>query len=525
MLLCVAVIGVNTSLGLLAPVTAWLDDEFVLLDNFWRVAQAQQVGIDYHDPLGFGPAVLGAALWDWFGVHYDLFRVDEAVFALAIAACGVIVAGRTLRNGSLAWGFCLTLAFIVSGPSIEGTLAMWIGMAEFYNRLVIGALSVLFLLAFATESSPERSFRLSDALIAAVLLNIMFLVKISGPILGLGVLAAGSLLPRAMARRATMLALALLVFAALTALELGATGLHIVALWREYASAGLVRVPGSAVRVAYGLAASDTLFVIALLALFMLSRPPQAGRGWWPDCLVLLSYAVLQVGLNLTNATPATFETALPAVIVLADWDSRRPTEPAGVSWRRWHPAGLAAISARDAIPLAIIAYLLFVQVKGCLAAAFTASVVALGWQTPAPVTAGNGLVFRVLPYNDPRTDELVASTSDGIAALASRGLQGQRIATLDDVNPFPLLFQAPSPKGVRTFWGPRSNIPADASPDAVEVVGDACIVMVPTHGDDEVMALLARAKRQVESQFDPVFSDAWWSIYRRKAGGADAGC
>lgn len=526
--LCAAIVGVNLIVGLLAPTSAFLEDEVLLLDNFWRAAQGQHVGIDYHDPLGFGPALVGAALWHLLGVHYYVFHLTSTIFSFAIVLCGCIVAGRR-RAGSDAFGwlFCLTLAFVMSTPTVLGFPATTLGMSEYFNRLILGALAVLFLQTFAAASNAQRGFDVVDVLIAAILLNLLFLIKISGPILGIGIVLAGCLMPGELTRRPARLGVVLLAFAALTVIEFAVSGLQIVPVFREYFLAGQARGHQSPFHLAQAFSDASTLGSIALLSLFVASRPSSdAGLSWWRGALVVLCFGVLQVGLFLTNSGTPPAVAAPAAAMALAGYEARRDrakdkTTPTEGWWRRWHPARLATIPARDVIPLLMFGYVLFPQIKGTLAAAVVGVSVALGLQTPIVVTAGSGMAFRTLPFGSAHeTANYAISLEDGVRALASLGLSHKLIATVDYSNPFPLLFRARSPKGVRTWWDPGFNVPVNVKPTASEVVGDACVAMVPAHPNYlGVAAFLERARKELPAEFNLVYQDEWWSIYRRRSG------
>src|ERR1700692_185412 len=135
LLLCAAIIIVNFLIGVFAPITDGLRDEIAFFDTLWRTVAGQRVGIDYHNPVGFGPYELGALLWHWLGPHYYVLRLAITVFNLLIAVCACVVCGRTLaRRVDLTLLFLVTVAFELSAPAVYQSAPTALSMAGFYDR-------------------------------------------------------------------------------------------------------------------------------------------------------------------------------------------------------------------------------------------------------------------------------------------------------------------------------------------------------------------------------------------------------
>jgi len=153
------VIG-NFVLGILTP-TSVPEDDMSMLDSVWRLVQGQHIGTDFHDPLGFGFLQVSAMLWRMLGSHYYVLRASADVFALVIIVCGCLVATRQLRHvAGLAALFCITVAFVASGPSIYG-YNQYIGMvrspsAGFSSNCVIGSLCSITAGGKGSETSLGR---------------------------------------------------------------------------------------------------------------------------------------------------------------------------------------------------------------------------------------------------------------------------------------------------------------------------------------------------------------------------------
>ncbi len=534
--LSTTIIVLNFFIGINAPTTLGLDDEIWLLDHVWRAAQGQRVGIDYHDPLGFGPSQLGALLWYWLGPHHYILRLTATLISLSIAFCGCIVANRRLgHRRDLALLFCAMLAFELSAPSVSGAGPTDLGMAMYYNRLIVSALAVLFLQAFTAAPKLHfaygekgeyrgKGYDVVEIVVAAFLLDILFLVKISGPVVGIGIMLAGCLMPGCVTRRLLKLGVALLLFAAMAAIEFRVTGLEVVPVIREYALAAQGRLTFALLDVAR--AASDWQLVscVTLLLLFALARrSAEPQPSLWYNGLVVGSFTASQLALNLTNAGN-TVTLAPAAAAALAVWGGLPPSFVVQASeqdswWRKLHPVRLAEMSARDAIPFVIFALVLVPQVTASGVGAIKGASLALGLETPTIVTAGTGVNFRVLAFGSNRDQlEYAMSVNHGIRALAALDARQQVIANLDFGNPFPLLFQAPSPKGVYTTLIPGFNVPRDIVLDWRDVIGDACIVTVPMQQQSlpEVTTLMVDVARQkLADEFTLVHQDEWWSIYK----------
>jgi hypothetical protein len=105
----------------------------------------------------------------------------------------------------------------------------------------------------------------------------------------------------------------------------------------------------------------------------------------------------------------------------------------------------------------------------------------------------------------------------DAVIAIDGLGLTHERIETLDTVNPFPVLFLAPAPKGIHVWWNFGYNLPKDAPLSWRAVIGDACVVTLPLKPlypgvtrklSDEVNSVL-------QSDFKIVYEDKRWKYIK----------
>ena len=509
------IISANFLIGIVAPTFYDVEDEIGYLDTLWRVVSGQRVGIDYHNPMGFGPYQLGAVLWHWLGPHYNVMRLAIALFSLSIAFCGCIVAQRMFsRRADLALLFCVTLAFQLSEPTIFGNHIL-LGMSGFYGRQIVAALAVLFLQTFSLGSRLSWQENVLEITLAAFLLNILFLLKISGLVVGLMILVAGCLLQGRAVHRLVNLCAALLLFGAITAIEFNLAGLEFLPVIQEYELAARARLTHSFMDLVRGVVFSGRLVgSVALLVLFAISqRPGEPPLDFRSIGLIIGGYAACQYALNMTNNWDPNIWLAPAAVTCLACCIGVKPS-PAESWWRRLTRSGVAEISAREAIPPLIFVLVLAPTIMASILGTIVSAMVSLGIRTPYVVTAGKGVSFRSWPH----THRHGPQVNDAVAAIASLNLGQEAIANIDFANPFPVLFLAPPPKGIQVWWDFGFNVPRGAKLEWQDVIGNACVVTIPMQPDvPQTSARLAEVVRsKLATDFQIVYQNEFWSIYRR---------
>src|SRR5262249_49501964 len=323
---CGTIIIMNFGIGNYTPTTVALNDEIGFFDTLWRVVIGQRVGNDYHDPMGFGPYQVGALLWRWLGPHDYIMRLSIALFSISIAVCGCFVVRRTLLHSrvDLALLFCITLAFQVSAPTVYPDSGQF-GIMAFYNRLSASTLAVLFLQTFGDRSltnvARDRREIASGIAINAFLLNVLFLTKISGFLLGIVILISGFAVQTRFVTKFLILCATIAAFGVMMAAEFKFTGLDFIAVIREYGVAARARSAYSIGDVVRSLVNSPFVTSIALLAVFgLLQRPsPRATTsGLRARGIIIGCYAGCQFALNMTNAGPPTMWLAPAAIVSLA---------------------------------------------------------------------------------------------------------------------------------------------------------------------------------------------------------------
>jgi hypothetical protein len=187
------------------------------------------------------------------------------LFSLSFAFCIALLLHGHWFAGQILLCFLRDPAFLLSSPTVY-SYDVTLGISEFYNALIVSALGVLFLLAFSRASKLRRDNAIGVAL-AAFLLNVLFLTKISGFLLGLVTLLAGCLSQGRATHRLPYLGAALLAFAAITVIEFKMTGLELIPVIRDYELAAHARLAYSIADIYNGMASWTLVSSVALLVL------------------------------------------------------------------------------------------------------------------------------------------------------------------------------------------------------------------------------------------------------------------
>jgi hypothetical protein len=512
-------------LGVLTPITGGADGEMQLLDSVWRLVQGQHPGIDFHDPLGFGPPQVAAMLWRLLGPHCYVLRASADLFALVIIFCGCVVATRQLRQvAGLAALFCVTVAFVASGPSTYGYDG-YFNMALSYNRLLMAGLLVLFVQSFANglDARTERGY--IDYFITAFLLNTLFLVKISGLVVGVAVVVVGLFLRGSLQRSLVGISLVLLFLAIVMTIDFVITGTNLSPVLQEYRMAAQGRVGATSVRdVLWFARRLPVLAVVGLMALYVVSRPGRYCRNrLWRCFCIIAFYWTCQVVLNMSNGAPPDLISLAPAAAVaVVTWTDTSNIAPFWDRlWRGVHPRRLHEISARQLIPLLILALVLGPEASASLRTVKLDYLISSGMAKTITVSANKGITFNILKISHPTQ---VSALNRAIQVIERLDVNHEKIANLDYQNPFPALFLAPDPKGVWVWWNfsRYTNVPVGYKPSWREVIGDACIVTEPkpeTWAGNNLEPLIKAVEPHLAIAFTLIYHDELWNIWKQRSG------
>lgn len=522
------VIG-NFAIGARAPITAFFKDDISLIDPVWRLVQGNQLGIDYHDPRGFGFFYLAALLWRWLGPHYYVLRAAADIFALVIVACAFLVVAYRLKQSVLLSAlFCITVAVEASAPSVYGTTRDF-GMALVYDRLIMAALLVLFVQSFARGWDTRDKHSTIYLFAVALVLNALFLIKISGLFAGIVILAAGELVvSRPLARRAIDVLVVAAFLCAMIVADFVVTGTKLAPVIAEYQLAAQAQSGTYSLRDAMSFALQwPVLLAVLLLILYGLSRPGKtSGIAWMRWGFVIACFWICQIVLNMSNhgASGALLFLAPGAVFAVVTLIDPPEAAKSWESWRRWSNAISARsglLFARALVPFLILGIVLAHEGIPSLAGMRLDYLISSGAIEPVRVAARGGLVLDTLMKNPDDIGEIEA-LNDGIRAIERLGVGQQVIANLDFANPFPPLFLSPPPKGGWAYWHFGNDLPQGFKLNASQVIGDACIVAQPKRpvwGGDFQAPLLTVAKPRLETGFKAIYEDELWKIWRKTGG------
>jgi hypothetical protein len=529
LLLPTIIVIANCVLGVLTPITDGAEDDMSDLDLVWRLVQGQYFGIDFHDPRGFGLFQVAAMLWRLLGPHHYILWVSAALFALVIVCCGCVVATRQLRHAvGLAALFCITVAFVASGPSIYGFPHLF-SFCLAYDRLLMSGLLVLFVQSFANDldARPERGY--IDHFIAAFLLNTILLVKISGLVVGIAIVVLGLILRGPLRRSLAGISVILLFLAVMVAIDFILTGNSLYPLIREYGMAAQGKVGATSVLDVLQFASRlPVLGVVLLMALYAISRPGREdSKNRLTRCFCIIAfYWVCQVVLNMSNARlPDLISLAPAAAIAVVTWtDTPDIASSWNRLWRRFHPRGLHELSARQLLPLLVIAMAFVPEALASVRAVHIQYLISMGTIETITVSANRGITFKI--RKDSTNGPLAPYLNRAIRAIEALDASRETIAMLDFENPFPALFLAPDPKGVWVWWdfSRTTTMPVRFRPGWQEVIGDACIVTEPKHSPTEPVKyysepLIKAVEPHLAIAFTVVYEDELWKIWKRRGG------
>jgi hypothetical protein len=519
----------NFAIGARAPITAFFKDDISLIDPVWRLVQANQLGIDYHDPRGFGFFYLAALLWNWLGPHYYVLRAAADIFALVLVACAFLVAAYRLRQSVLLSAlFCITVAVEASAPSVYGTTRDF-GMALVYDRLIMAGLLVLFVQSFARGWDSRKEHSILYLFGVAVVLNTLFLIKISGLFAGIAILAAGEfVVSRPLSRRVIDVLVVAGFLCVMIVADFLVTGTKLAPVIAEYQLAAQAQSGTYSLRDAVSFAVQwPVLLVVLLLSLYWLSKPGKAtGLAWMRLGFIIACFWVCQIVLNMSNhgASGALLFLAPGAVFAVVTFVD--PSD-AAKSWEIWRRRS-EAISARSTllltrafVPFLILGIVLAHEGIPSVSGIRLDYLIASGAIEPVRVAAHGGMVLETLMKNPDDIGEIEA-LNDGIRAIERLGVGHQVIANLDFANPFPPLFLSPPPKGGWAYWHFGNDLPQGFKLQASQVIGDACIVAQPKRpvwGGDFQAPLLTVAKSRLDTGFKTIYEDELWKIWRKTEG------
>jgi hypothetical protein len=520
--LSITIIAVNSLISTTSPVTAFPYDEMIFYDNMWRIVQGQHQGTDFYNPSVFGLFHVGAAWWWLLGPHHYILPLTSATFSAAIMFCASIICARRLWfSVSYYLLICGVLAFETSAPGVYGWSFFSIGMSAFYSRLTAAALAVLFIQWFGDKRSTACRQTLSETLMSAFLLNILFVVKISAlPIASVIIALRFIAKPQSELMSLKSLGILSIVLLLLIIGDFLLTGMNLTSNLHDYRYVAAIRASLASSDGIWRVLKSGLTFLSALLLIKYAHKPPAVPH--LKSATAAASYVLVQLALNVSNTQPATIYIAPAFAAVLLSWRQGSVIVP------QLPQQAIAAAQTKSPtlwIPTAVCLIVLVPQVLSSLWGSALAGVVKSGLRTPVVISSGNTLSLPVLSGSGDgdRAVNFAVSVNRGIEALRALKQAPQAIATIDYVNPFPALLAMPSPKGVPVVWALGYIQQPDMLSQPNRLFGDACIVMFPLRptqvieGNAELLA--SAAEPQLSMYFTIIREDEYWRVYERRDG------
>jgi hypothetical protein len=516
----IALVCVVAALIGAAPTFRYGHDDFLFLENGWRVLYGLRPHLDFWSPWGpvsFLLAALGLRL-----THGAPSAVGVAnAIAAALIALWVYGIGRRRLEAIPASLAALYTALLACTPCPLGEPPWLSSHAMFYNRLGYALLVPLMLECFAWPAptrAPGRERWWGGFSTGAAAALALFL-KASFSLVGLGFVAI-SLLSLRDRRRIIGLAAGsgAVSLAALAYLRFNA-GAVLHAL-RMAAGARTEGLPPNA--LPHALTNYPVPFVILLglaLAASRLKPRPEEWLGRFQLPILAVAVHLASIALLSTNQQDGGFPLAAVFAVIVA-------SRLAGAG----APAGSAVMrpdSYRNGATLLACAFL-FVPPFAVDAWALTAAAVhKVSPPLPAcsaPFTEPRlaGLILCDRPGEVlPESNGLAYTTyvNEGASILRRYGHPTDKVLTMDMQDPFPYALGWPPPRGGTASSAFNVTLSGRYRPAMDEFFGDATVVMVPKH-PAELAERLDGFNRiylpEVPRRFRLVAESDWWRLYRR---------
>lgn len=116
-----------------------------------------------------------------------------------------------------------------------------------------------------------------------------------------------------------------------------------------------------------------------------------------------------------------------------------------------------------------------------------------------------------------------LATLRDGVTALSGTGMSGSKIFVLGKSNPFPMILNAPPPKGDMPWLQWERTLNASAFVPAETLLADADVVMEPKPAGEKSEAsqaetgLSALYGSYIADHFEDMGETGSWRIHRRR--------
>lgn len=504
-------------------------DLFGYFDAMHRLDMGQQPHVDFHTPIGwlaYGLPYLGHAVLGQFGGALEFGSV--ALLAILLPLAALALRGRVPTGAGLLLLAALFAVVAVPWPLGESGLAST--QVPHYNRWGWALLTTLLLFGLPVEKAGERGNRrflagVESAAIAA-LLSMLFFLKVTYFVVGLGfVLLFGVALARFRFAAGWGLAFSLLLILVIQ-WSAGWVDDYLRDLWRTTVVAtqsGAPTAPGFADVLL-------TTFLSLGLATASCGIAGLVKRLSLQDCLVAIYILASCVALATQNSMAPNFLLALLAVFV-----AMAARCPRGSNHRRLVMACmwifLLPSFARQLLATAAFLMAAHGYCPGCASGLSRMDGVwfgglagpnALEAVVPQMTDPSDALLWARRHTNNSHMDvsnaEYLQTLKTGLALLHAAGHADDIVAVADYVNAFPVLLDAPSPKGVMLHLHVGRFIDRHLAKSKELVFGDANWLMIPKFPvkmDTTTLVVEAQAAHLMKD-WEEVAANDHWRLLRR---------
>ena len=494
----------------------------ILLDAGSRMQNGQVPYIDFHTQIGFSYLAMIKTAMAWSGGLPHALSLLSATGGVLIGALTWWLARARFAPPTPAL-LTLAIGLIAATPAMFGYGSLDLTYGGHYSRVGWALLSVIVVYAaLPLRVEDGRKRQMGEGLAVGACLGLLLGVKFTFMLAAVGVLAVTwwYLKPSRI-----MLASLLVGFVIAIAVGLLVSGTSLYAYMRDCSS-----LAGSASLFSLMLEYRRKLdfLSLALLAAIAYWTWPAHRSGWqrsWsrpvPQAYAL-ALALLGLGIGLSASTG--IEDASPSYLLvgIALTATSSISDPSSMALRNARlivAAMFCAFSIRLAIPV----------LKGPYAASSGAHRMALTdgpWRglDLMPNVAGVDTKESVIPFVWVNHVNLVDNLwylylKDADRILRPRVAPGERVLSMDYINPFPYMLGQPAPRGDLLFWSFDRNVTPLTAPKPEMLFAEADWVMVPK------LELFNRSSKQklelyldyIKANYQPPEHGDLWDCYSRK--------
>jgi hypothetical protein len=505
------VVAASCALLLVLPgqtvTTRYLDDLLLILDGAYRVTSGQVPSHDFHTPLGPLVYYLPAAGKVLSGTFGGAMPAAMALTTLALSLPMIHVLGSRLHP-LIAVLFGAFLLLILAVPINLGEGITALTFAKFYNRIGWACLGILLIMYLRPQSPQERQ-NILDYLCAAFLTLVMVYTKFT-----YGIVAVAFLMFMLTDRRQrdwSFAALGLILVSSLVIEGFWQSSLIYLSDLRLALDVG-GRLRGTWGQIADHILLNLTDYVLlALFSLLALKRTRSLRDGLFYLFCAIAGFLIINQNFQAWGIITLHAAAAVAAETILR-WEKNKADDQGKGMW-----------STAAGAKLLFLAFVLPTIIH-CTAA--------LGLHmASASIRAGNVLdlphlerirLANLWTWGEFDTaNQYLNMLRDGVAILSQPDQKASKVFALAKSNPFPMLLDAPPPRGDMPWLQWERTLNASAFIPADILLENADVVLEPkSPGErpESEMGLEALYSSYIAEHFQSMDETDHWRVHRRHA-------